>query len=225
MNARNPEMDALAEPFTHPPYNVRVMGDATNYGIATALNWLFGNATNDYVLFLEKDFRLVESLDCALSQLSEGARMLADGTAHVVRFRSRHNPGRPNWARILYKDHEDDVFKNQPNLLCNFFHWVDSPDKRWPEQFYPCGSTKASDGEADRSKVFYCTKAFYCNWTNNPVLISKKWWHEQYETHFAEFKVGAVRQGLCCVNPVRVCDCVWPLMCRAWILLLTWSCT
>lgn len=76
LNARNPEMEAVAEPFTKPPYNVRVMGDSHNYGIATALNWLFGNATNEYVLFLEKDFRLVESLDCVKSMLAEGVKML-----------------------------------------------------------------------------------------------------------------------------------------------------
>lgn len=186
LNARNAEMEAVAEKYTKPPYNVKLMGDGNNYGIATALNWLFGNATNDHVLFLEKDFRLVESLDCALEQLATGVSMLNEGTAHVVRYRSRHNPGRPNWARILYQGHEDDVFKNQPNLLCNFFHWVDSPDKRWPDQFWPCW--KGTDGEVDRSKVFYCTKAEFCNWTNNPVLISRKWWHDEYEVNFPNFK-------------------------------------
>lgn len=40
LNARNPEMDALAEPFTHPPYNVKILGNSVNYGIATALNWV-----------------------------------------------------------------------------------------------------------------------------------------------------------------------------------------
>lgn len=188
LNARNDEMDSFAAPFAAPPYNVRVLGNSQNYGIATALNWLFGNSTNEYVLFLEKDFQLVESLDCVKQQLAEGVRLLEDGTAHVVRFRSRHNPGRPNWARILYAGHEDDVFKSQPNLLCNFFHWIDSPDKRWPKEFYPCGAGKVSDGDGDRSKVFYCSKAYYCNWTNNPFLISKTWWREQYETKFAAFK-------------------------------------
>jgi hypothetical protein len=123
--------------------------------------------------------------------------VLQDGTAHVVRYRSRRNPGRPNWARILYKDHEDDVFSRQPNLLCNFFHWIDSPDKRWPENFYPCGTGGYSDGQADRSKVFYCSKAYYCNWTNNPVLISKKWWHDEYETKFSEFKVPPTGTDCC----------------------------
>jgi hypothetical protein len=115
---------------------------------------------------------------------------MQDGTAHVVRFRSRHNPGRPNWARILYMDHEDDVFSRQPNLLCNFFHWIDSPEKRWPEKFWGCGPGAVVDTTADRSKVFYCSKAYYCNWTNNPFLISKSWWYTEYVQHFPHFKVG-----------------------------------
>ena len=120
-----------------------------------------------------------------------------DGVAQVVRFRSRHNPGRPNWARILYFGHEDDVFKPQPNLLCNFFHWIDNPEKRGPDKFWPCRPNWPVDGQADRSKVFYCSKAYYCNWTNNPFMLSKTWWYNEYVVNFPKFKV---RRG-----PGRVC--------------------
>ena len=111
-----------------------------------------------------------------------------DGVAQVVRFRSRHNPGRPNWARILYKGHEDDVFNRQPNLLCNFFHWIDNPEARWPEKFVPCQAGPV-DGAADRSEVFYCSKAYFCNWTNNPFMISRSWWQREYVANFDKFKV------------------------------------
>jgi hypothetical protein len=69
-------MDALAAPYTKPPFNIKVMGDEKNYQIAQAMTWLIGNSTNEHVLFLEKDFRLVESLDCALEQLSTGLSLL-----------------------------------------------------------------------------------------------------------------------------------------------------
>jgi hypothetical protein len=190
LNARNPEMEAVAAKYTQPPYNIKVMGNDKNYQIAQAMTWLIGNASNEHVLFLEKDFRLVESLDCTMEQLDNGVKMLESKTAHVVKYRSRHNPGRPNWARILYMGHEDDVFSRQPNLLCNFYHWVDSPEVRWPEKFYPCGENPtAVDGAADRSKVFYCSKAFYCNWSNNPFLIKKQWWHDEYVVNFDKFTV------------------------------------
>jgi hypothetical protein len=272
LNGRTAEMDEVVKPYTVPPYNIRVMGNADNHGLTWAMNWLMGNASNDHVLFLEKDFQLVESGDCFHEQIATGVQMLKvrarvhvlrfthvssgaalavsgvsaslgvcvvltcvwhvshvsqDGTAHVVRFRSRHNPGRPNWARILYKDHEDDVFKNQPNLLCNFFHWIDNPEKRWPEKFWGCGPGGAVDGAADRSKVFYCSKAFYCNWTNNPFLIHKRWWRDEYELRFHEAKVRCTPAwGACVVGAwvrrvcvrVRVHACVGLCVCaRAYI--------
>ena len=76
LNARNEEMEKLAEKYTKPPYNVKLMGDSHNYGIAQALNWMFGNASNEHVLLLEKDFRLVESGDCAMEQLQTGLDLL-----------------------------------------------------------------------------------------------------------------------------------------------------
>ena len=76
LNARNPEMEAVAAKYTQPPYNLKIMGNEKNYQIAQAMTWLIGNATNDYVLFLEKDFRLVESLDCVMEQLDRGIDML-----------------------------------------------------------------------------------------------------------------------------------------------------
>ncbi len=76
LNARNAEMEAAVAKYTLPPYNIKIMGDEKNYQIAQAMTWLVGNATNEHVLFLEKDFRLVESLDCALEQLDNGVKML-----------------------------------------------------------------------------------------------------------------------------------------------------
>jgi hypothetical protein len=77
-NARNAEMDAVAAKYMAPPYNlnIKVMGNGENYHIAHAISWLVGNATNEHVLFLEKDFQLVESLDCAMEQLHKGVSLL-----------------------------------------------------------------------------------------------------------------------------------------------------
>ncbi len=36
------------------------------------------------------------------------------------------------------------------------------------------------DGEGPPPKVWYCTEARYCNWTNNPFLVSKTWWRDEY---------------------------------------------
>jgi hypothetical protein len=55
------------------------MGDATNRGITLPMTWLIGNASHDHVLFLEKDFQLVESGDCAIQQIVAGINMLKVG--------------------------------------------------------------------------------------------------------------------------------------------------
>lgn len=39
-------------------------------------------------------------------------------------------------------------------------------------------------------QVFYCSKAEFCNWTNNPFMITKTWWRNEYESKFSQFKVG-----------------------------------
>ena len=69
-------MEAAVDRYTKPPFNIKLMGDEHNYQIAQAMSWLIGNATNEYVLFLEKDFRLVESIDCTIEQLNAGYNML-----------------------------------------------------------------------------------------------------------------------------------------------------
>jgi hypothetical protein len=38
------------------------------------------------------------------------------------------------------------------------------------------------DGAVPKNEVWYCSKTEFCNWTNNPTMVSKKWWHDEYET-------------------------------------------
>ena len=101
---------------------------------------------------------------------SPGIHLVKTGTAHVIKYRSRYNPGRPNWADILFRGKEERVFRQQPNLLCNFYHWIPNPDQIWPDKFYVC----------NEDPKFYCTKAEFCNWTNNPVLFDVSWWKREY---------------------------------------------
>jgi hypothetical protein len=76
LNDRNPETEAAVERYTRPPFNIKIMGDKENHGITRPINWLFGNASNEHVLFLEKDFQLVESLECAAEQIEIGVNMI-----------------------------------------------------------------------------------------------------------------------------------------------------
>ncbi len=69
-------MNAVASQYSQPPYSFKVLGNENNYQIARAMTWLLGNATNDIVLFLEKDFQLVEPLPAVVHQLNTGVNMI-----------------------------------------------------------------------------------------------------------------------------------------------------
>ena len=73
----------------------------------------------------------------------------------------------------MFRGHEDDVFKGaQPNLFCNHFYWVDTPEARWPDKISQCQPSDAP--------YMYCSDSFYCNWTNNPQLWSIAWWRKEW---------------------------------------------
>ena len=180
VNKRTPEIDAVLAPYVkkYAP-KFRVMGDATNVGIARGMIYLTGNATKPYFLFLERDFQLIEPDTCVYEQLRAGVELIQAGKAHVVRYRHRRKPGRPNWAEKMFRGHEDDVFKGgQPNLFCNHYYWVPEPEKRWPDKIWICND----------SPQMHCSDSFYCNWTNNPQLWSVEWWNKEYVAQFDHFK-------------------------------------
>jgi len=144
VNKRTPDIDAALTPYLAKYPRMRVMGDASNYGIARGITFLTGNATYPYFLFLERDFQLVEPATCVYEQLMAGRKLIEDGKAHVGRYRHRRKAGRPNWAERMFRGHEDDVFKgSQPNLFCNHYYWVPDPDVRWPDKMWICNKVRA----------------------------------------------------------------------------------
>jgi hypothetical protein len=184
INNRRPEIDEALKPYLEKyPKIIRVMGDVNNYGIARGIIFLTGNATNEYFLFLERDFQLIEPAHCVVEQLTTGIRLIERDTAQVVRYRHRKRAGRPNWAEIMFRGHEDDVLPpyHQPNLFCNHFYWIPDPEKRWPKLIWFCHDESKGDA------YMYCSDSFYCNWTNNPQLWKVSWWNKEYVSQFDAF--------------------------------------
>ena len=180
INGRKPEVEKEIEPYVKKyPKTIRVMGDKNNYGIARGMTFLTGNASNPYFLFLERDFQLIEPATCVYEQLMAGVELIKDKTAHVIRYRSRRHAGHPNWAEIMFRGHEDDVFQgHQPNLFCNHYYWVPDPEKRWPDKIWEC---------KDEPQML-CSDSYYCNWTNNPQLWEVAWWNKEYVANFDKFQ-------------------------------------
>ena len=178
LNKRDAKLDSFFAPWVARTPNMRLMGDAQNYGILHAFNWLVGNATTPYFMFMEKDFRMIEPWECGFEELSAGVKLVKEGTAHVVKYRHRWRAGSPNWAKVLFKGKENKVFRQQPNLFCNHYHWMPHPEERWPDKIWYC----------NKDPYMYCIDSRECNWTNNPVLLSTKWWAKEYVANFGTFK-------------------------------------
>ncbi len=47
-----------------------------------------------------------------------------------------------------------------------------------------CTLQTVVDGAGPPNKVWYCSKPDFCNWTNNPSMVTKTWWHNEYEVAF-----------------------------------------
>ena len=217
INKRTPEVEAVAEEYAARHKCIRVMGTAENVGILRAMNYIVGNASQPYILFLERDFQLVEPATCVVEQLAAGVKMLQEGTAHVMRYRHKKQAGRPNWAAKMFKGQEDEVFRRgQPNLFCNHHYWYEKPEERWPDKiwicnkvgwgeggapFFPrkrcrarpaltahCPPTPATTHPPPQEPTMWCSDSFYCNWTNNPQMWSVAWWQKEYVANFANFR-------------------------------------
>ncbi len=180
MNNRHAGLEAVLKPYMDKyPGKIRILGDASNVGIARGITYMTGNATQPYFLLLERDFWLIEPATCAEEQLRAGIDLLKTGAVHVVRYRSQRHAGRPNWAENFFLGHEHDAFVGrQPNLACNIHYWVWDIAERWPEYFWKCGE----------DPTMICSDSFYCNWTNNPQLWEIAWWNREYVERFDKFK-------------------------------------
>jgi hypothetical protein len=143
---------------------LEIWGSRENRHVGVALREIVRAADTEFVLFLEKDFALVEPAPLVDAALADAVALLASGVADVVRLRSRRNPGNPEFSELHFKGKEETVFKKQRNLLCNFYHFIRRPERRWPQHFRVC------------AHGWYCVQSEFCNWTNNPVLFRRSWW-------------------------------------------------
>eukprot|EP00667_Euglena_gracilis_P011252 EG_transcript_11480 len=107
-------------------YNFTVLPVARPQLVGRVMHLLVANASRGMVLFLEKDFLLIESPAEARRQLVRGVRLIQAGTAQVVRYRSRFRPGFPNFQDIVYRGKEQKYDANNSTMgnVCNAFYWL-----------------------------------------------------------------------------------------------------
>lgn len=165
-----------------------------NLPLGLAITRMVELAKHDYVLLLEKDWELIENEQVMKSRLDDSKVLVGSGVAHLVRHRHRHDPGVPLHALIMHQGREESIFRQQRNLLCYCHHWMKDPINNYPGKGYMwhCGGKEHNIEEED----VWCSKAEYCNWTNNPGLFLKKWFMDEMgERYRKEYTIEKEKHG------------------------------
>jgi hypothetical protein len=184
MNKRSRAMDDALAPFARRWPSLFVVLDAgvtadglpDNWSVAAALNAMVLASKHRFFLLLERDFQLIEPDTCVIEQLRAAQELIDGGDANVVRMRSKVFEGQPNRAAELFKGKEHIAFEMRhwgyPKYACSIYHWIDEPQKRYPDIFRECTSPSGVP--------FVCATSMFCDWTNNPVLFDTTWYKDNY---------------------------------------------
>jgi hypothetical protein len=142
-------------------FNVRSILMESNGKMAWGVKRVFEEAKHENVLFLECDFRCLESRNTVKELLTQCIHFLETKAANVVRLRSLKNPGHPIQA-ILLKGNEFRNFETVRQLyLCT--HYLEDPHRIFPEHVQLVQ-------EAPR---IYKMSSKNCCYTNNPTITTK----------------------------------------------------
>lgn len=165
--------------LSKPPWDrlIRVVPSPKNLKLGLAINRMVELAKEENVLLLEKDWALIEPAQVVKETLGAAARLLDEGSAHVVRFRHRDRPGAPLHARIMHENRETKMLSQQSNLYCYMHHWVKDPLNTYGQFFSRCSNRTEDAGT-------WCVKAKYCQWTNNPALFKREWFLKELGEKF-----------------------------------------
>ena len=144
---------ALAKEF-----NVKYLGNEKNVGIQNAYKSLVDNARNEYFMFLENDWYLVENSIVTKKRLDASIALLEENVVDVVRLRHRIYFGRP--CRIVYRN------KKNPHL-------TDKSDLAFVPSISdnPCALFKEITEKKIDDETYYFVGPKNTFWTNNPCIF------------------------------------------------------
>ena len=146
-------------------YPVHIIGSVYNVYIARSMQMLFSAAQYPYALFVEKDFSINIERSLVFSELQIAYDSIRDRDVDVYHLRSIEFPGNPQHAKSLFGGKEDHAVAANSLYVCTFSSWINNTAERWPHIFKHCGKHQV-----------LCVKSAHCNWTNNPFMISVKFW-------------------------------------------------
>lgn len=179
--------------FALPGRRRHIIHSPENLPLGLAISRMVRAARFSYVLFLEKDWALIENQTTTHSRIHYGKLLIESNIAHVVRFRHRHNPGVPLHALIMHYGREQSILDVQKNLLCYVHHWQSHPPSMFPGKgrMTECRRPAASTPVLDRdNEHVFCTASEFCQWTNNPSMFDRRWFIENVlDEYEREYKI------------------------------------
>lgn len=148
-------------------YPVHIIGSTYNLVIVRAMQMLFAAAQFPYALFVEKDFGISIERSLVYPELKIAYDTVSTSSVDVYHLRSMEMPGEPRYARKSYSGREDKLIADNSLYVCTFAQWINNATEQWPHIFKQCGPHKV-----------VCVSSNNCNWTNNPFMLSLKFWTE-----------------------------------------------
>lgn len=145
-------------------------GAGHNIGIGAAYRYLAERARHPYILYLQNDFKLIHNVQQDPSELQQGIDLLANHGIDVVLYRSRRQPGEPNWAADNVPGNEE----RWQSHLFNALYWMDHPEQAYPDKIQRCPTNPR----------FLQSTARSMNYTDNPSLYRRDWLLDTLADHF-----------------------------------------
>lgn len=162
-------------------FGYKFYGDVANSGFM-CIQDVVNHAKCKYLIFVEEDFAIYSNQSDVSMQLRAATQILQTRTAHVIRLRSRHNSGAPNYA--LH------AFRTQGSIaathLLHSVHWSHEPERKYPGLIWKCYE----------SPPFWCAKSSNADFTLNPIMFEAGWWQTVIRT-----KLDKRRQSDANFNP------------------------
>jgi hypothetical protein len=149
-------------------YNVNYILNDVNSGISSGFSKLIEMSKNEYFLFLENDWVCCKTQNSVKKLIDYSINLLENNIFDIVRLRNLKNPGHP--IHSIHHYHSTNKLTSELYLST---HYLKHPHKIYPEYI----SIYNIDPK------MYNIKSTYCVYTNNPTLMSKKF----YEMHIKQF--------------------------------------
>ena len=148
-------------------FGLRCVLMPSNGRMAWGFKAIYENAKYENVLFLENDFVINGSKKDVRAFYANCVYFLGVQKAHIVRARSRADPGIPNFAHESLS-HIDPIEFIHDKHLSECIYWVNDP-----ELVYPTKISRIKPFVQNGFLKWYKSSSDSCNYTNNPYACTK----------------------------------------------------